>query len=281
MRARQPDAEGYVRCGSVNIGYEVFGDGAPTLLLLPAWTIIHSRFWKLQVPYLADHFRVVTFDRPGNGRSDRTLDPGAYRPDAVARQALAVLDTTGTGRAVLVSLSQGAVESLRLAAGHPERVLGAIFIGPALKLEPDHAGRAAATMRFLEPAPASPQGWERLNARHWLDHYDDFAGFFFSECFPEPHSTKQREDCTGWAAETTPDVLLADAQAAVGPEALSGLAAKVSAPVLVIHGQRRPHQPPVPGGVAGPGHRWRPGGARRVRPHPARARSGPGQPPDR
>ncbi|MGE5136275.1 MAG: alpha/beta fold hydrolase [Gemmatimonadota bacterium] len=236
MRARQPDAEGYAQCGSVNIGYEVFGDGAPTLLLLPAWTIIHSRFWKLQVPYLADHFRVVTFDRPGNGRSDRTPDPDAYRVDAVARQALAVLDATGTDRAVLVSLSQGAVESVRLAAGHPERVLGAIFIGPALKLEPDHAERSAAAARFLDPAPASPQRWERLNARYWMDHYEDFAAFFFSECFPEPHSTKQREDCAGWAAETTPDILLADAQAAAGPEALSGWAEKVQAPVLVIHG---------------------------------------------
>jgi hypothetical protein len=48
-----------VQCDGVNIGYEVFGDATPTLLLLPAWTIIHSRFWKLQVPYLAHHFRVA------------------------------------------------------------------------------------------------------------------------------------------------------------------------------------------------------------------------------
>jgi pimeloyl-ACP methyl ester carboxylesterase len=71
MRARDPDVEGHVRCDGLNIGYQVFGDAAPALLLLPTWTIIHSRFWKLQVPYLARHFCVITFDRPGNGRSER------------------------------------------------------------------------------------------------------------------------------------------------------------------------------------------------------------------
>ena len=41
------------------------------MLLLPTWSIIHSRHWKMQIPYLARHCRVVTFDGRGNGRSDR------------------------------------------------------------------------------------------------------------------------------------------------------------------------------------------------------------------
>ena len=73
-------------------------------------------------------------------------------------------------------------------------MLGAIFIGPALTLEPDHPERAAAEERFFEPYPADPQRWGRLNAQYWPDHYEDFHSFFFQECFPEPHSTKQRED---------------------------------------------------------------------------------------
>jgi pimeloyl-ACP methyl ester carboxylesterase len=236
MRARHPDVDGYVELDGVKVGYEVFGTGAPTLLLLPAWTIIHSRFWKLQVPYLADHFRVVTFDRPGNGRSDRSLDPEAYRVDAVVDQALAVLDATGTDRAVLVSLSQGAQESLRLSADHPDRVLGAVYIGAALPIEPAHPERAAATDRFLEPYPDPPQRWDRLNAQYWLDHYEDFVDFFFTECFPEPHSTKQHEDCLGWASETTPEVLLADAQSVVSADVVSDWARRVAVPTLVIHG---------------------------------------------
>ncbi len=75
MRARQPDRSGYVEREGVKLFYEVYGSGALTLLLLPAWSIIHSRMWKAQIPYLARHYRVVTFDGRGNGRSDRPKVP--------------------------------------------------------------------------------------------------------------------------------------------------------------------------------------------------------------
>jgi hypothetical protein len=39
MWAREPDAAGDVDRDGVKLHYEVFGDGEPTLLLLPAWTI--------------------------------------------------------------------------------------------------------------------------------------------------------------------------------------------------------------------------------------------------
>jgi pimeloyl-ACP methyl ester carboxylesterase len=105
MRAREPDADGFVDRDGVKLHYEVFGDGEPTLLLLPTWTVVHSRFWKAQVPYLARHFRVVTYDGPGNGRSDRPEDPGPCGYEEQGRAAAAVLEATGTDRAVVVSLS--------------------------------------------------------------------------------------------------------------------------------------------------------------------------------
>src|SRR6201999_310072 len=70
-RARYPDQDGYVERDGVRIFYEVYGAGEQTILLLPTWSIIHSRHWKAQIPYLARHFRVVTFDGRGNGRADR------------------------------------------------------------------------------------------------------------------------------------------------------------------------------------------------------------------
>src|SRR5215204_4676098 len=128
MRARQPDSTGFVERDGVHIFYEVFGRGEPTLLLLPTWSIIHSRQWKMQVPYLARHFRVVTFDGRGNGRSDRPSDPDDYAEREFAEDALAVMDASGTDRAVLVAFSLGAQRALLLAAGSWERVSGAVFI---------------------------------------------------------------------------------------------------------------------------------------------------------
>ena len=59
---------------------------------MPTWSIIHSRFWKMQIPYLARHARVVTFDGRGNGRSDRPAEPDAYREEEYAADAVAVMD---------------------------------------------------------------------------------------------------------------------------------------------------------------------------------------------
>jgi pimeloyl-ACP methyl ester carboxylesterase len=235
MRAREPDAEGYVDRGGVKLHYEVFGAGAPTLLLMPTWTIIHTRFWKAQIPYLARHFRVVTYDGPGNGRSARPLDAGPYGCEEQARAAAAVLDATGTDRAVVVSLSMAAQWALWLMANRPERLLGGVFIGPTADLAPGYEGREEP---FEEPY-TSTEGWARYNRHYWLDHYQDFLEFFFSQCFPEPHSTKPIEDSVGWGLETSPEVLIAENDAPRVDEAtLRAWCAASRCPVLVVHGTK-------------------------------------------
>jgi pimeloyl-ACP methyl ester carboxylesterase len=211
MRALEPDTEGYVDRDGVKLHYEVFGQGAPTLLLLPTWTVVHARFWNAQVPYLARHFQVVTYDGPGNGRSDRPEVPAPYRYEVQGRSVLAVLDATGTDRAVLAALSEGAQWALWAAAHHPERVLGSVFIGPTVDLD---LGREAWSQPFDEPY-ASTEGWARYNRHDWLEHWEEFLEFFFfSQCFTEPHSTKQDE------------------------ATLRGWCARVRRPVLVIHGDK-------------------------------------------
>src|SRR3954467_13693103 len=131
-RARYPDESGYVERDGVNLYYEVYGSGEPTVFLLPTWSIIHSRHWKMQIPYLARHCRVVTFDGRGNGLSDRP--ESGYGQAEFAADALAVMDATGAERATPVSLSQGAQWALVLAGEHPERVESAVFICPAVPL---------------------------------------------------------------------------------------------------------------------------------------------------
>ena len=247
MRARQPDHSGYVDRGGVRLHYETFGEGGPAILFLPTWSIVHSRVWKAQVPYFARHFRVLTFDGRGNGRSDRPRDPGAYRAEEFAADALAVMDETGTDRAVLVSLSLGSIRALHLAAGHPDRVLGSAFIAPSGAFAPQSSDRTV--HRFDEPLP-SYEGWAKYNAHYWRRNYPDFLEFFFGRMFTEPHSTKQIEDCVGWGLETDPETLIATATT-VQPtrDELLGLCAKVRCPVLVIHGEEDAISPVARGEV--------------------------------
>jgi pimeloyl-ACP methyl ester carboxylesterase len=93
-RARYPDSSGYIKRDGVRLYYEVYGSGEPTVLLLPTWSVIHSRQWKMQIPYLARHCRVVTFDGRGNGRSDRPV--AGYGEPEFAADALAVMNATAT-----------------------------------------------------------------------------------------------------------------------------------------------------------------------------------------
>jgi pimeloyl-ACP methyl ester carboxylesterase len=177
----------------------------------------------------------VTYDGPGNGRSDRPLEAGPYGCEEQARAADAVLDATGTDRAVVVSLSMAAQWALWLMANRPERLLGGVFIGPTADLAPGYEGREEP---FEEPY-TSTEGWARYNRHYWLDHYQDFLEFFFSQCFPEPHSTKPIEDSVGWGLETSPEVLIAENDAPRVDEAtLRAWCAASRCPVLVVHGTK-------------------------------------------
>ena len=243
MRAREPDTEGFVDRDGFKLHFEVFGEGEPTLLLLPTWTIVHARFWKAQVPYLARHFRVVTYDARGNGRSDRPPTAEAYDDGQYVADALAVLDATGTREAVLVGLSRGGRWSVELAAARPERVLGAMLIDPALP--------------FLAPLPREQSnsfdeeldrddGWAKFNRHYWLREYRDFLEFFASQAFSESHSTKQIEDMVGWGLETSPETLILTQLGAqpASREEMEAVLRRVRCPVLVVHGAEdrvRPH----------------------------------------
>jgi pimeloyl-ACP methyl ester carboxylesterase len=235
-RARYPDEEGYVERGGVQSFYEVYGDGEPTVLLMPTWSIFHSRHWKLQIPYLARHCRVLAFDGRGNGRSDRPAEPDAYREEEYAADAIAVLDATATDRAVLISLSRGAERSLHVAANHSERVDGLVFIAPALPLPP--ATPRLKAMREFDKPREDYTGWAKWNRHYWVEHYEDFLEFFFAQCLTEPHSTKQREDAVGWGLETDAETLVATqlAPRLQNEEDVRALLARVDCPILVIHG---------------------------------------------
>jgi pimeloyl-ACP methyl ester carboxylesterase len=236
MRARYPDIEGAIERDGVRVAYEVYGEGEPTVLLMPTWSIIHSRHWKLQIPYLARRWRVLTFDGRGNGRSDRPTDPEAYREEEFAADALAVMDATATERAVLVSLSRGAERSLLLAAHHPERVEQMAFIAPALPVRAA-VPRSRATQEFLEPHDRY-DSWGKFNRHYWVEHYEDFLEFFFSQCLTEPHSTKAHEDTVGWGLETDAPTLVATqlAPRLQNEAAVRALLSGIDCPILVIHG---------------------------------------------
>jgi pimeloyl-ACP methyl ester carboxylesterase len=243
-RAVYPDAEGYVERDGVRVFYEVYGRGEPTVLFLPTWSIMHSRGWKMQIPYFARHCRVVTFDGAGEREIRSPVRPRGLRGNRVRRRCGGGDGRHGDRSSSARLAFRGAERSLHIGAGHPDRIAGMVFIAPALPLPPA-TPRASAEQAFVTPLE-SYDGWEKWNKHYWLDRYEDFVEFFFSQVFTEPHSTKQREDAVGWALDTDAETLVATqlAQRLQDEAGVRALAAHIHWPVLVIHGRDdavRPH----------------------------------------
>ena len=239
-RARYPDEEGHVERDGVRVFWERYGAGEPTVLLLPTWSIIHSRHWKMQIPYLARHYRVLTFDGRGNGRSDRPTEPEAYAESEFAADALAVMDATQTARAIVVGFSMGAHRGLLLAANHPERVQAAVFIGANYPGGGEPV--AERTVYSWEDELDTDEGWAKHNYHYWLRDYKGYLEFFMSRMFTEPHSTKPIEDGVVWGLDTTPETLsLTYLAPFMKPDEARELAGRVRCPVLVIHGEDDGH----------------------------------------
>lgn len=248
-RARYPDEDGYAERDGVRLFYEIYGEGEPTLLLLCPGVFAHSRCWKAQIPYLARHMRVVTFDNRGSGRSDRPRGVAAYDVEELTADAVAVLDATATDRAVVVSADSSTRQGLWLVVSQPDRVVGTVFIAPYLPMtrwapvetmwrnfeEPRTwrraleviRGAAAGLIRSLGSLDLLRtylrfarrvrffEGLQKFNRHYWLR---DQRGFLeWSERtlnFNEPHSTRQIEDGIAWGMETDADIL-ADAWTAL------------------------------------------------------------------
>lgn len=247
-RARYPDTEGYIERDGVRVFYEVYGSGEPTILFCPTWTLVQSRVWKMQIPYLARHHRVVVFDPRGNGKSDRPRNVEAYAESAFAQDALDILDATGTERAIVVGLSRGAQRTLLLAAEHPERVAGLVFIGPWFPASRSISGlrwRIMANPRMrplLMRKPITTKSWAKFNAVHIRRDYRDFVEWFAEMCTNEPHTTKAFDDVVEWGLETDPETLiltiLAEPATPVTRRDQLALARRVRCPVLVISGTK-------------------------------------------
>jgi pimeloyl-ACP methyl ester carboxylesterase len=247
-RARYPDATGVVERDGIGVAWERYGDGSPTILLMPTWSVYPSRHWKGQIPFLARHFRVVTFDGRGNGRSDRPAGSDAYADTEFIADAVAVLDSTATDTAVVCGLSMGAGYAIRLAAEHPDRVLGLVLFGAAVDVRDVEPGASRHDdASFEEPQP-SDDAWAKYNAHYWRRDWRGFAAWFSGVIFSEPHSTKQIEDGVGWFLGTDPETIIATERAPylVAPDAwgppspTEGSAIpfvrRVRCPSLVVHG---------------------------------------------
>jgi len=119
-----------VRSDGVLLSGEQAGDGAPIVLLhgLTAtrrYVVMGSRLLE------RSGHRVIAYDARGHGRSMPAPAAGAYGYEDLSSDLRAVLDATGSERAVLAGASMGAHTALRLALEQPSRVAALALITPS------------------------------------------------------------------------------------------------------------------------------------------------------
>ncbi|MDT4919551.1 MAG: hypothetical protein QOI15_453 [Pseudonocardiales bacterium] len=248
MRAREADEKGYIERDGVRVHYEVFGEGDPTILFCPTWTLVPSAVWKMQVPYFARHGRVIVYDPRGNGLSDRPQTVEAYAEREFAQDAIDILDATGTERAIVVGLSKGGQRALLVAAEHPDRVSHLVLIGPGFPVSRSPVSMLVRVMsrplprRTFLRRPLTTRGYGKFNGHYWRHHYREFVEWFAGMSVREPHSTKGLEDVVEWGMGTDPETLIrswvADNAAPFTRRDQLALARRVRCPVLVINGTR-------------------------------------------
>lgn len=103
--------------------YEIHGRqdvGAPTLLLSSGLGG-SGAYWAPNLPALSEHFRVISYDQRGTGRSPAEL-PDGYRIADMAADVLALVDELGITHCDFVGHALGGQVGLQVALQRPELI---------------------------------------------------------------------------------------------------------------------------------------------------------------
>lgn len=110
------------------VSYREAGTGAPLVLLHGVGSGAAS--WAAQIDALSGRWRVIAWDAPGYGGSDR-LDAETPSAADYAETLAAFLDALGIGSCRLVGHSLGALMACAFARRWPDRVTGLVVADPA------------------------------------------------------------------------------------------------------------------------------------------------------
>lgn len=152
----------FIELDGVRVHYVEAGEpnASTTVVLLHGFGA--STFsWRDQLELLDDRVRVIAWDRPAFGLTERPL-PGSwqglspYSPAANVDQLVALMDALGVDQAVLVGHSAGAVTAVSAAVSHPERVAALVLEAPAVREARSVPAPASALMRTPQARRIGP-----------------------------------------------------------------------------------------------------------------------------
>ena len=128
-----PDAGKFVKVNGINMYYEIYGSGAPMVLVHGNGGNITSM--ANQIEYFKTKYRVIVADSRAQGKSSDTKDRITY--EQITDDWAALLDILKVDSAYFIGWSDGGIESLLMAIRHPSKVKMMAVMGA--NLQPDES----------------------------------------------------------------------------------------------------------------------------------------------
>lgn len=146
-----PDSR-FIEVNGIDVHYKLYGQGETTFILLHGFGA--SLFsWREVTEPLSQYGRVIAYDRPAFGLTERPLTwegESPYSQEAQVELVIGLMDALGVERAILVGNSAGGTIAMLTALKYPQRVQSLILVDPAV-----YAGGGAPA--WIRPLLRTPQ----------------------------------------------------------------------------------------------------------------------------
>jgi pimeloyl-ACP methyl ester carboxylesterase len=123
-----------VQVNGIELHYDVRGSGEP-LILLHGFGMCAAD-WTTTALELAKHYRVITFDARGHGRSTNPANKFSHRQ--AAEDVRALMDRLNIAQARAIGFSSGGMTLLHLSTRYPDRLSKMVVVGATYEFQ-DHA----------------------------------------------------------------------------------------------------------------------------------------------
>ena len=152
----------------VHIAYQVLGEGPVDLVWVMGWTSNVEAMWEEPnlarfLVALSSFSRLILFDKRGVGLSDRVPETQLPSMETRMDDVRAVMDATGSDRAVVFGVSEGGPMAMLFAATYPDRTIGLVLYGT----DPDYT-----SLTSEDPMVAEGEEYLEYIDDHWgtLEH---------------------------------------------------------------------------------------------------------------
>lgn len=120
----------FVTDTGVSLYYQISGSGYP-VILISGLGADHTA-WDFILPYLCNHYRIITFDNRGSGRSDAPEQH--YTTETMAADVIALMNALQITKAHIIGHSMGGAIAQHIALFAPHRIRKLIFINSFSKI---------------------------------------------------------------------------------------------------------------------------------------------------